>query len=162
MTWRNFRGCFRGRGDFRGPGGFSLIEIMVVLVIIGLLAGVVSVNVRNYLITAKQNTARMEIATISDALEAFYTAHDRYPTNEEGLAVLTTATDRLSEPLLDQRPIDPWNRPYQYNQPGRQGPYEVMSLGADGREGGEPGSADADIGSWDLKDRGQSAAVGGG
>lgn len=135
--------CFRGRG-------FSLVEIMVVLVIIGLLAGLVSVNVRGYLVRAKQNAARAEISTIAEALESYYTIHDRYPTNEQGLAALTQTSDRMTQPLLQQSPVDPWGRPYQYNQPGRSGPYEVMTLGADGREGGE--DADADIGNWNLKE----------
>lgn len=135
-------------------GGFSLIEIMVVLVIIGLLAGVVTISTRNYMVKAKENTARVEIATICDAIETFYTIYDRYPTNEEGLAILTQTTDKLPDPLLQQQPIDPWGQPYQYNQPGRSGAYEVLSLGADGREGGAENSAEADIGSWSLKGSG--------
>lgn len=129
---------------------FSLVEIMVVLVIIGLLAGVVTINVRHHLIKAKQNTARMEIATICDALETFYVTYDRYPTNDEGLEILTRASNKLPEPLLNQTPIDPWGRPYEYNQPGRNDPYEVLSFGADGREGGD--SSDNDIFSSDLKE----------
>ena len=146
--WLRHRGCFRGlRGrDFLG---FSLVEIMVVLVIIGLLAGVVTIGTRNYLAKAKENTARMEIATISEAVETFYTVYDRYPTNEEGLEVLTQPGEQLPDPLLRQSPVDPWGRPYQYNQPGREAAYEVVSLGADGREGGE--GVDADIVSWALK-----------
>lgn len=132
--------------------GFSLVEIMVVLVIIGLLAGVVTIGTRNYMVKAKANAARTEIATICSAIETYYTVYDRYPTNEEGLTMLTQKTDKLPDPLLQQRPVDPWGRPYQYNQPGRSGPYEVLSLGADGREGGDPGSADEDVGSWALKE----------
>jgi len=145
--------------DFRGRAGFSLVEIMVVLVIIGLLAGLVGINVRGYLIKAKYNAAKTEIATICDALEAFYTEYDRYPSNEEGLLVLTEPSERMPEALLDREPVDPWGRSYVYNQPGREGPYEVMSLGADGSEGGEPGSADADLGSWNLNDRGEESAL---
>lgn len=133
-----------------GFRGFSLVEIMVVLVIIGLLAGLVGVNVRSYLLRAKQNAARAEIATLCDALAAFYTEYDRYPTNEEGLLILSQPTERLPEPLLDSHPVDPWKNPYVYNQPGRSGPFEVLSLGADGREGGEDNTANADIGSWSL------------
>ena len=133
-----------------GLRGFSLVEIMVVLVIIGLLAGLVGVNVRSYLLRAKQNAARAEIATLCDALAAFYTEYDRYPTNEEGLLILSQPTERLPEPLLDSHPVDPWKNPYVYNQPGRSGPFEVLSLGADGREGGEDNTANADIGSWSL------------
>lgn len=137
-------------------GGFSLIEIMVVLVIIGLLAGLVTINVRGYLIRARQNAARSEIATISDALETFYSTYNRYPTNEEGLNILTRATDQLPEPLLKQSPVDPWGKPYQYNNPGRHGPYDVFTLAGDSREGGS--GEDADIGNWNLKQSSQAAA----
>lgn len=133
----------------RNAFAFSLVELMVVLVIIGLLAGVVTLNVRHYLIKGKQNTARMEISTIAKALEEFYSVYGRYPTNEEGLEVLSQKTDKLPEPLLTQKAIDPWSRPYQYNHPGRNGPYEVLCYGADGREGGE--GADGDMINTDLK-----------
>ena len=129
--------------------GFSLVELMVVLVIIALLAGVVTLNVRGYLVKAKADVARADISTVSGALETFYTLHDRYPTNEEGLEVLATPTPRMSEPLLNKVPKDPWGRAYVYNSPGRETPYEVMTLGADGREGGE--GTDADIGSWEAE-----------
>jgi general secretion pathway protein G len=135
---------------------FSLVEIMVVLVIIGLLAGVVTINVRGHLIRARQNAARMEIATVCDALDTYYSLNSRYPSNDEGLVALTKVTSKDPEPLLKQVPVDPWGNPYAYNQPGRNGPYEVISLGADGREGGE--GADADICSWDLKDRRRATA----
>lgn len=129
---------------------FSLVELMIVLVIIGLLAGVVTVNVRNYLIQAKQNTARQEIATIVQALDSFYGTYGRYPSNEEGLAILTRPTDKLPEPLLKGQPVDPWGRGYQYNAPGRSGPYEVICYGDDGRDGGD--GIDRDITSDNLKD----------
>ncbi|MCX5685470.1 MAG: type II secretion system protein GspG, partial [Planctomycetota bacterium] len=69
-------------------GGFSLVEIMVVIVIIGLLASVVTINVRGYLLKAKQNAARQEIATVMHALDTFYATYNRYPTSDEGLAAL--------------------------------------------------------------------------
>lgn len=131
------------------PGGFSLIEIMVVLVIIGLLAGLITVNVRGYLIRARQNAAKSEIATIDDALQTFYSIYNRYPTNQEGLKILTEKTKRIAQPLLKQPPIDPWGRPYQYDNPGRHGAFDVFTLGADGREGGT--GANEDIGNWMLK-----------
>ena len=132
------------------PGGFSLVEVMIVLVIIGLLAGVVTLNVRNYLLKAKEKTARREIATICAALETFNAEYGRYPSEEEGLEILNKKTDKFPEPLMKGRPIDPWGRPYQYNQPGRNATYEVICLGADGREGGS--GIDADIVSWALKE----------
>ena len=105
---------------------FSLIEVMVVVVIIGVLAGAVVIKVGDYVDRAKTNRARSDIATIATAVESFYASESRYPTNEEGLSVL---------PL--QSMSDRWGRPYQYNQPGRDGPYEVVSYGADGRSGGD-------------------------
>ena len=130
--------------------GFSLIEVMVVVVIIGLLAGVVTINVRGYLVKAKQTAARDEIRTIVIALETFNTAYNRYPTNEEGLAAITRPSSKLPEPPLLGVPDDPWGQPYQYNSPGSVGPYEVICYGANGRSGGS--GADADISSNNLKE----------
>jgi general secretion pathway protein G len=125
------------------------VELMVVLAIIGLLAGVVTLSVRPYLTKAKQTTARREIATICAALESFNIEFGRYPTTEEGLEILRKPNEKFSGPLLTQDPMDPWGSPYEYNQPGRDGPYEVLCYGADGREGGR--GADADIVSGKLK-----------
>ncbi len=129
---------------------FTLLELMIVIVIIGLLAGVVTANVRTYLNKAKRATARTEIATIDQALETFYATYGRYPSNEEGLAILCKPTEKLPEALLKETPVDPWGHPYQYNSPGSAGPYEVISFGQDGREGGE--GVDADISSNKLKE----------
>jgi len=123
---------------------------MIVIVIIGLLAGVVTVNVRSYIIKARQNAARQEIATIVHALDTFYATYSRYPTNDEGIEALTKPTEKLVEPPLTKMPADPWGNAYQYNAPGSKGPYEVVCYGADGREGGE--GADADISSDSLKE----------
>lgn len=132
--------------------GFSLLEMMFVFVLIGLLAGLVTVNARYYLTRGKQNAARAEIARISTALETFYSATGRYPDNNEGIAVLATKSEQFPEPLLTAMPRDPWGHEYQYNRPGRNGsPYEVICFGADGRDGGD--GADKDIGSWDLKEK---------
>ena len=129
---------------------FTLVEVMIVIVIIGLLAGIVTVNVRSYLTKAKQNTARHEIATIVHAMETFYGTYGRYPTNDEGIAILTRPSEKLPEPLLNGKPVDPWGGPYQYNCPGSSGPYELICFGADGREGGD--GVDADISSDNLKE----------
>lgn len=134
----------------QSSGGFTLLEMMVVLVLIGLLAGMVSLSTRHFLIKGKQNAARAEIATVGQALETFYATYGRYPSNEEGLSILHRKTDQLPVPLLVQMPTDPWARPYQYNMPGRTEAYEVICFGADGREGGS--GADMDIVSWNLKD----------
>ena len=139
--------CNRHR---RKQNGFTLIEMMVVLVLIGLLAGVVTVSVRHYLVRGKQEAARAQVSSLNTSVNAFYTIYGRYPTNDEGLDILTRKTDRIADPLIEARaiPSDPWGRPYQYNSPGRQEPYEILSYGADGREGGT--GADADIVSWQL------------
>jgi len=141
--------CFRERHtSARRPGcpwarrGFSLVEIMIVIVIIGLMAAMVTINVRGYLISAKQARVKQDIATIVDALGRFYGVYDRYPTNEEGLAILAKPSEKLPEPPLTAEPKDPWDKPYQYNCPGANAPFEVISYGADGREGGEGINAD--------------------
>lgn len=120
--------------------GFSFIEVMIVVVIIGLLAGAVALKVSDYVDKAKLNRAKSDIATVVNAIESFYADQGRYPNNDEGLDVL---------PLKSKS--DPWGRPYQYNQPGRNGPFEVLCYGADGREGGE--GPDADITSDNLEDK---------
>ena len=129
--------------------GFSLVEFTAVLALIAVLAGVVTIGVRRQMTKGKQNAARGEIATVRNAVELFYQSAGRYPTNEEGLAVLARTTPRDPEPILPRVPTDPWGRPYVYLQPGRTEAYEVISLGADGREGG--GGGDADISSADLR-----------
>ena len=134
----------------RSRAAFTLVELMVVIVLIGLLAGAVSLGVRGYLISGKQNIAKMEIAKIGQALETFYTAYDRFPGNDEGLDALVQPSDKFTDGILNKMPRDPWGHAYQYNQPGRSGAYDILCYGADGREGGE--GADRDITSEDLED----------
>lgn len=148
---RKVWGSFSVRMHHPRAEGFSLVEVMVVVVIIGLLAGVVAISAPHFLSRGKQNTARTEIATLSSAVEEFYSIHGRYPTNEEGLQVLRERSESVPEPLITQDPIDPWGRPYQYNSPGRDAAYEIVCLGGDGREGGD--GADGDISSLNLKQR---------
>lgn len=128
--------------------GFTLIEVMVVIVILGLLTTVVTVNVRRHLIQSKQNVARMEISKVCQALETFYTEADRYPTNQEGIEALAQPTGSTGEGILNFIPADPWGNPYEYVSPGKSSPYEVTSYGADRREGGT--GADTDISSNDI------------
>jgi general secretion pathway protein G len=130
--------------------GFSLVEFTAVLALMAIVATIVAVSVRPLMVKGKQDAARTEIAHICAALDAFYNTYGRYPTNEEGLAILRQKTEKLTEPLLTHDPVDPWGRRYQYNTPGREAPYEVICFGADGRPGGD--GADKDIGSWNLKD----------
>lgn len=133
----------------RRARAFSLIEVMVVLVLIGLLAGLVTVSVRYYLSSGKQKAAAAQISSVATALETFYSAHGRYPDNDEGLVVLTRKSEQIEQPLLRQVPVDPWGYEFVYNMPGPgDEPYEVISLGADHREGGD--GENADIVSWKL------------
>ncbi|MEM9364790.1 MAG: type II secretion system major pseudopilin GspG [Planctomycetota bacterium] len=121
---------------------FSLVELIVVMVIIGLLSGLVAVQTRSYLNTSRQNAARAEIATIVGALESFYADQSRYPSNDEGLEVLVTGTESVPDGFLKGIPLDPWGNPYEYLSPAADGPFEVISLGGDGREGGEGNDGD--------------------
>ncbi len=132
------------------PIAFTLVELMVVVVIVGVLATVTTVSVRDYLVSAKQNVARSEIATITNGLELFFMEKDRYPNNDEGIAMLQRKTPEHPNGILTSDLKDPWGRLYIYLYPGAHGPYDLVSFGADGQEGGA--GADGDITSWHLED----------
>ena len=119
---------------------------MVVVVIIGLLATVVTVSVTDYLIKGKQSAARAEIAQISNALQLFYTESDRYPDNDEGLELLQKPNSAHPYGILQGDLLDPWGKAYVYVYPGLHGVFDLCSFGANGREGGT--GADTDICSW--------------
>ncbi len=120
--------------------GFTLVELMVVIVIIGLLATVVVINVMPATDRAAVTKARADIATLEQGVEMYRLTNMRYPSGTEGLQALVAGNH------IRNLPQDPWGQPYRYAAPGRQGrPFEIMSYGADGREGGE--GNDADIGS---------------
>lgn len=131
--------------------GFSLVELMVVIVIIGLLSGVVTFSVRSYLIRSKQNVAKLEISKMVQALETFYATYDRYPTSEEGLAVLAEPSEEFPNGLLTFLPKDPWGNSYEYVSPGRTNSFDIVSYGADHREGGT--AADTDLRSDEIMKR---------
>ena len=130
--------------------GFSLTEIMISVVIMGLLGTVVVLNVLPLREQASAQKARADIATLEQALDAYRLDMRRYPTVEEGLDALVNAprdADNYREGGYIRRlPNDPWDNPYQYVYPGENGVFDIYSLGADGREGGEDN--DADIGNW--------------
>lgn len=136
----------RKNGERRAA--FTLVELMVVVVIIGIMATVVTVSVTDYLVTAKQNVARSEIATIKNALSLYFMQHDRYPSNDEGLAILKKSTPQHPSGILSSDLRDPWNNEYVYVHPGAHGAYDLLSYGADRQEGGI--GADADIVGWDI------------
>jgi general secretion pathway protein G len=131
---------------------FTLVELMVVVVIIGIMATVVTLQVSDYLVTAKQNVAKSELATMRSAIELFFMENDRYPTTDEGLAILTKQTARHPNGMLSSDLKDPWNREYVYVYPGVNGPYELVCFGADGQEGGS--GADQDISTANLQNDG--------
>lgn len=135
----------------RRQHGFTLIELMVVLVIIGVLAALIVPNVLDRADDARATAARTDVTNTIQALKLYRLDNQRYPTAEQGLQALvakpTTAPQPLNwRPYLEKLPNDPWGRPYQYLNPGVKGEIDVMSLGADGQPGGE--GKDADIGSW--------------
>ncbi len=137
----------------RNNRGFTLIEVMVVILIIGVLAALVVPKVMSRPDEARITAAKQDIATISQALNLYKLDNGRYPSTEQGLAALvkkpTVApipANWKSEGYLDRVPKDPWGTPYQYLQPGVHGTIDVFSFGADRAAGGE--GNDADIGNW--------------
>jgi len=134
----------------RRTRAFTLVELMVVVVILGILATTVTVSVRDYLVTGKQNAAKQELAQITSALELFYIENNRYPTNEEGLAVLTQRSEKHPDGLLRGGDLnDPWGHAYEYVYPGLNGTFDLVCYGADGVEGGS--GANADLNSWEMQ-----------
>jgi len=135
----------------RLTAGFTLIELMVVLVIIGVLAALIVPNVLDRADDARVTAAKTDVNNLMQSLKLYKLDNQRFPTAEQGLNALI-AKPTVSplppnwRPYLDKLPADPWNRPYQYLSPGLHGEVDVLSLGADGQPGGE--GTDADIGSW--------------
>ena len=131
--------------------GFTLIELMVVLVIIGVLAALIVPNVLDRTDDARATAARTDIGNLMQALKLYKLDNQRYPTAEQGLQALIARPSAPPvpanwRPYLEKLPSDPWGHPYQYLNPGVRGEIDVMSFGADGRSGGD--GKDADIGSW--------------
>ncbi|QDT08810.1 type II secretion system major pseudopilin GspG [Stieleria marina] len=126
----------------KARSAFSLVELIVVMVIIGLLSSLVAVQTRSYLIASKQNAARAEISTIVSALETFFADQSRYPSNEEGLEILTQGTNAFPDGFIKKLPKDPWGNAYEYISPATEAPFEILSFGGDGKEGGEGGDSD--------------------
>ncbi|MFC5520464.1 type II secretion system major pseudopilin GspG [Polaromonas jejuensis] len=132
--------------------GFTLIELMVVLVIIGVLAALIVPNVLDRADDARVTAARTDINNLMQALKLYKLDNQRYPTAEQGLQALkvkptTGPIPSNWKPYLEKLPNDPWGRPYQYMNPGVKGEIDVLSFGADGQAGGE--GKNADIGSWE-------------
>lgn len=133
--------------------GFTLTELLVVLVIIGLLAALVGPVLYQRINPAKQSVAQAQIENFMSALDSYFLDTGKFPTPQQGLAALRVrqeGSSRWNGPYLKKDiPSDPWGNPFVYRTPGRNGGYEVISYGADGKEGGE--GDNADINSWESK-----------
>ena len=135
----------------RQSRGFTLLELMVVIVIIGVLAALIAPKVLENVDKAKITAANADISNLMNALKMYKLDNGRYPSGDQGLQALVSKPTTGSMPgnwrsYLDKLPDDPWHHPYQYANPGVHGEIDVFSYGADGQPGGE--GDDADIGSW--------------
>ncbi|MBI3525942.1 MAG: type II secretion system major pseudopilin GspG [Betaproteobacteria bacterium] len=135
--------------------GFTLIEIMVVIAILGILAAMIVPKVMSRPDEARVVAARQDIAALMQALKLYRLDNKRYPTTEQSLQALVTRPTQAPVPdnwknggYIERLPLDPWGKPYQYLNPGLHGEVDVFSYGADGAPGGE--GFDADIGNWQL------------
>jgi general secretion pathway protein G len=150
MGWSRFHGS---RRHPRSTRGFTLIEIMVVLVIMGVMAALVVPNLMERPDQARATAARQDVGAVMQALKLYRLDNGEYPASVQGLRALVEKPSAGKPPAnwhkyLERLPTDPWGRPYQYLNPGTNGEIDVFSLGADGEPGGE--KANADIGSWQL------------
>jgi general secretion pathway protein G len=137
----------RGRRHRVGQQGFTLVEMLVVITIIGLIMGLIGPRVLNYLSESKVKAARIQLQSFGSALDLFYLDAGRFPSTSEGLGALMQRTPGVAAwngPYLkgNTLPNDPWNHPYVYRAPGGHSPYEIISYGADGQEGGSGLAAD--------------------
>ena len=135
----------------RKQRGFTLIELMVVLAIIGILASLVVPNILGRADDARMTAAKTDVGNLMQALKLYKLDNQRFPTAEQGLQALVAKPSTEPVPTnwksyLDKLPTDPWGKPYQYLNPGLKSEVDVMSWGADGQTGGE--GVNADIGSW--------------
>ena len=136
----------------RKQTGFTLLELLVVLGIIAMLAGLVGPQVMKHMVEAKVKAAKVQIEDLAQTLDMYKLDVGSYPTSEQGLDALIESPDgaqRWNGPYLRKSkvPLDPWNNEYKYTSPGEHGKFDITSLGADGKEGGE--AEDKDLNSWE-------------
>jgi general secretion pathway protein G len=155
--WRGSPHAKAGAAERAGPrsgeAGFTLVEILVVITIIGLIMGLVGPRVLNYLSESKVKAATIQVESLEGALDLYFLDLGRYPTTAQGLAALVQrpgGSSGWNGPYLKNGnvPNDPWGHPYLYRSPSEHGPYEIISLGADGQEGGT--GVAADVKSWEI------------
>jgi general secretion pathway protein G len=133
-----------------GEQGFTLVEMLVVITIIGLIMGLIGPRVLNYLSESKVKAAKIQLQSFASALDLFYLDAGRFPSTAEGLAALVKQTPGVSAwngPYLrgGNVPSDPWSHGYVYRSPGEHGPYDIISYGSDGQEGGSGVAADISL-----------------
>lgn len=131
--------------------GYSLLELLVVLAILGLIIAIAAPRVIGYFEASKAKTAKIQIANVATALDLYYLSNGNYPAEQLGLKALVERPEGVQTwdgPYLNRADgiVDPWGRPYLYKLPGAHGKFDVSSLGADGKEGGT--GEDSDLGSW--------------
>jgi len=155
MTRRNRIATLPARKRF---SGFTLIEVMVVVVILAILATVVVPRIMDRPDDARITKAKQDIRQLESALKLYRLDNQRYPTTDQGLDALVEKPRSGPEPknwadggYVEGLPDDPWGTPYQYLAPGQHGDFDLYSLGADGELGGE--GVDADIGNWQIEER---------
>ena len=141
----------------RRQQGFTLLEIMIVIVILGVLGSLVVPNLLGNKDRADQQKAKTDIAALEQTLDMYRLDNSSYPTTDQGLEALVELPTIAPEPrsyrdggYIKRLPLDPWGREYQYLAPGENGAIDIFTLGADGQEGGE--GANADIGNWNMQE----------
>lgn len=148
MRFRKLIGSRLAAGKASSEAGFTLVELLVVLVILVLLASIIGPRVIGYLGTSRSKTAKIQIEGLVTSLELFHIDAGRYPTTAEGLDALVKQQGKIAGwngPYISKNvvPLDPWGNAFHYDQPGKKGPFDLYSLGRDNKEGGT--GEDADI-----------------